>query len=73
LSEVLGKKKEKEKGSVILLHRSECYLPGTVVAESPSVCTSFIKCNSICLLQALFLFFLGVIKLSNTVKAVLLS
>lgn len=57
----------------MLLQKSGYYLPGTVVAESLSMCTSFTKCNSIYLLQTLFLFFLSVIKLCHTVKAVLLS
>lgn len=64
--------KKKEKESVMLLQKSDYYLSGTVVAESLSMCTSFTKCNFIYLLQTLFLFFLGVIKLCHTVKAVLL-
>lgn len=75
LSDVLKKEKKRQKGkeSVMLLHKSEYCLPRTVVAESSSMCTSFTKCNSIYLLQALFLFFLSVIKLIHTVKAVVLS
>lgn len=46
------------KAIVMLLHKPAYYLPGTVVAESPSMCTSFTKCNSMYFLQTLFCFYL---------------
>lgn len=57
LSCVFKNRKQKiEKESVMLLQKSDYYLPGTVVAESLSMCTSFAKYNSIYLLQTLLVF-----------------
>lgn len=57
LSHVFKNRKQKiEKESVMLLQKSVYYLPGTVVAESLSMCTSCTKYNSIYLLQTLLVF-----------------